>query len=76
MEAGTPAPSPSTAPGPLPPGMGTTGMLGPTRRPSEPVSAGIGQPRIFPRDPDALLRAVYRMYPHPDIARLLPPPRG
>ena len=73
MEAGA---SPSSAPAPsggggLPPEM-MNGILGPTRRPSEPVNAGLGEPRIFPRDPDMLLRAIYQQYPHPDIARLLP----
>jgi hypothetical protein len=26
---------------------------------------------ILPNDPDVLLRELYRIYPHPDIARLL-----
>lgn len=66
--AGSGAPPSGGAGGPFP-----TGMLGPTRFPNEPVSAGVTEPQVIPRDPDALLRAIYQKYPHPDIARLLPP---
>jgi hypothetical protein len=33
--------------------------------------SGLAQPSIIPDDPDLLLRALYQLYPSPDIARLL-----
>lgn len=64
---------PPAASGGLPPGI-ANGILGPTQRPTEPVTAGLpsGPDRqIFPDDPDQLLRAIYQRYPHPDIGRFL-----
>ena len=54
------------APGPRPPQ-----VFGPTERPSEPLSAGLRAGPILPDDPDVLLRALYWIYPHPDILRLM-----
>ena len=62
--------SPSGAPSPLPANL-ANGILGPTQRPTEPVTAGLGEPQVIPRDPDMLIREMYRRYPHPDIGRLL-----
>lgn len=65
---GAPAASPPSATG----AGDFTGLRGPTQLPDVPVGHGIDQPpRIIPRDPDAMLRAIYQMYPHPDIARLI-----
>lgn len=69
------APGGGGAPIPLPgPGEGgplPNGILGPTAFPNEPITAGLDQPKVLPRDPDDLLRAIYQKYPHPDIGRLL-----
>jgi hypothetical protein len=46
-------------------------VFGPTERPSEPLSAGLRAGPILPDDPDVLLRALYGIYPHPDILRLM-----
>jgi len=54
-------------------------VFGPTARPSEPVTAGAqlgpgvspGGPGLVPDDPDQLIRAIYAVYPHPEILRLL-----
>jgi hypothetical protein len=46
--------------------------FGPTERPSEPITAGLRPgPAILGDDPELVLRALYSLYPHPDIARLL-----
>lgn len=45
-------------------------VFAPTRRPGESITQGLGQGEIIPDDPDVLLRALYRILPHPDIARL------
>ena len=47
------------------------GVFGPTQRPGEPISTGLGGGMIVPEDPDVLLRALWQVYPHPDIARLI-----
>lgn len=64
------APGPSL-PGPEEGGPLPQGILGPTAFPNEPITAGLDEPKVLPRDPDDLLRALYQKYPHPDIARLL-----
>jgi len=63
-----------------PPGM-VEGAFGPTRASNEPITAGApmgegpgpsaGQQNPLMNDPDMMLRAIYRAYPHPDIARML-----
>lgn len=63
---GVPASSPPSAAAEF------AGILGPTQRPNEPVGlVPSNEPRVIPRDPDALLRAIYQLYPHPDINRLI-----
>jgi hypothetical protein len=37
-----------------------------------PMPVAPSSRQIIPEDPNTLLRALYRIYPHPDIARLLP----
>ena len=56
----------------------TGGAFGPTARASEPITAGapLGPGPgpagpTPPRDPDMLVRALYRMTRHPDLERLL-----
>lgn len=58
----------------------TGGVFGPTERPGEPPTSGapLGpgrSPEPIPtpaqEDPDLMLRAIYSVFPHPDIARLL-----
>lgn len=79
-------PAPPSAPpepmGPIPAGaMG--GLASPTNRPQEPITAGIDE-RAMQRmqasqqnrpqtgqDFEGTLRALYSIYPHPDIERLL-----
>lgn len=65
--------------GPAPPGL-VEGAFAATQRPNEPLTAGSPEgpgrtPRAgatpLERDPDLLLRAMYRRYPHPDLERLL-----
>jgi hypothetical protein len=72
------APLPNTMPTPAGPGRGPglapvgPSVFGPTARPNEPVTAGLRSgPAILGDDPDVVLRALYRLFPHPDIARLL-----
>lgn len=58
---------PGAAPVPVGPS-----VFGPSTRPNEPVTAGLRSgPAIMGDDPDAVLRALYQLFPHPDIARLL-----
>ena len=48
-------------------------IFGPTGRPNEPVTQGLGnQGLINPDDPDMMLKAIYQVFPHPSLARLLP----
>jgi nucleoid-associated protein YgaU len=50
----------------------TLNAFGPTARPGEPVTRGLpGTNQIVADDPDVLLRALYAVYPHPDIQRLI-----
>lgn len=71
---GRPSPGPSAGGGSAPPVVpAPVDVFGPSQRPAAP--RGMPQqemgPDILPEDPDMLLRAIYRQYPHPDIARLL-----
>jgi len=51
--------------------------FGPTARPFESPTAGLaGQNQIIPDDPDELLKILYGIHPHPDLARLLNPYQG
>lgn len=79
---GPPAASPTpgaegAAGGPAPPMPGTlTGLTAPSQRPNEPIEAGFDPEFVPPQpmieqDPDLLLRALYQVYPHEDIRRLL-----
>lgn len=71
MQSGTPAPSRGSA------GAGVTGpppdIFGATARPSEPATAGTNrnQMTVLPPDSNALLRVIYNVYPHPEIAKLI-----
>jgi hypothetical protein len=68
---------PATPSGGPPAGAGGQGLppmdvFGPTSRPGESPTAGIGQEGLFsPEDPDLPIRIMYQMYPHPSLARLL-----
>ena len=51
-------------------------VFGPTQRPNEPITAGVGigagsGPMVEPNDPMLLLQAMYSVLPHPAIARLM-----
>ncbi len=48
-----------------------TGVFGPTERPLESNSANNMDPTLIENSPDAVLRAMYRVYPTPHIARLI-----
>ena len=48
-----------------------TGVFGPTERPLESNSANNMDPTAIENSPDAVLRAMYRVYPTPHIARLI-----
>ena len=69
--AASPNGSPAGAPSP--------NVFGPSQRPDEPITAGAnlgpgqspGTVSVLPEDPDQLIRAIYAMYPHPEILRLL-----
>ena len=72
LAAGGPPSSAGGAPagggGPMPP----MDIFGPTSRPGEPPTAGLGQEGLYsPEDPDLPIRIMYQMYPHPSLARLL-----
>ena len=47
--------------------------FGPTQRPNESNSAGVGTPATNPMvaDPQAVLRILYGQFPHPAIRRLI-----
>lgn len=52
--------------------------FGPTERPNEPITAGMRlgpgrtpQATFLEPDPDTMLKAMYRVYPHPRIAQLM-----
>ena len=67
-----PTPAPSGA-GAVRPG-DLTPLNAPTQRPGEPVTAGLpkqGQMNPLGPDPDFILRALYSVYPHPDLLRLM-----
>lgn len=55
----------------------TEGIFGPTRRPDEPVTAGIPMgagtdgTNLLPTDPVEFARAVFHLAPSPDLQRLL-----
>lgn len=67
--ASPPSQSPSQAGVAAVPG----GVFGPTQRPAESPLTGIQGPRRIPDDPNQILRMLYEIYPHPDIARLIDP---
>ncbi len=52
-----------------PPGGG--GVFGPTERPTEPLAAPSGAENPMANDPQATLRLLYSVMPHPNIKRLL-----
>ena len=60
---------------PAGPAASPASVFAPTQRPGEPPLTGVGTPQgqaqLLPPDHNALLRAIYAQYPHPDIARLL-----
>lgn len=69
--AGPPAASQAAAAGGLPADPAAA-LFAPTARPGESNLAGLGQGNDFiADDPDLLLKAIYTVYPHPDILRLL-----
>lgn len=53
------------------------GIFGPSTQPNQPLTAGNplgagpGDPSVLPEDPDMLLRALYSIYPHPAILKLM-----
>lgn len=59
-------PSPAASPAASSPAID---LAAPT--PGRTIAQPPRQRRIVQDDPDALLRALYRVYPHPDIGRLL-----
>ena len=62
-------PAPQGAGGPLPP----LDVFGPTGRPNESPTQGLANQGAFNQDdPDMMLKAIYQMFPHPSLARLLP----
>lgn len=61
--------SPSSTP--VLPAMGG-GVFGPSERPSEPITQGIPrQAQGMKPDADAMLRELYRQFPHPQILALI-----
>lgn len=74
-EAASPA-SGASPPGAVPTG-GPLSVFGPTERPFEPMTAGLPfGPGAGPQGPDvadadALLRVLYSILPHPELARLM-----
>lgn len=75
-------PSPGGSPagaGPRGPRLPGGGAFGPSAMPSQPMTAGMQQQRIFPPDPDVMLRGAAEASRsltqdgsiHPDLARLL-----
>ena len=67
------SPPPGEAPGGAASLPFAQGIGGPTQRPGEPITAGLPgqQSKVLARDPDALIRYLYSLYPHPSIQRLL-----
>lgn len=63
---------PASGPPPIQPG-GLLPLDAPTTRPDEPITAGLyDQPQpLTPDDPHETLRAIYAVFPHEDIRRLL-----
>ena len=58
--------------GPQPAGGAPVGVFGPTRRPMESPSAGMGPNQdAIASNPQAALRVLYSRFPHPSIARLI-----
>jgi len=45
--------------------------FGPTERPAEDPMMGVGQPSPMAQNPQATLRALYAVMPHPNIKRML-----
>ena len=47
------------------------GVFGPTNRPTEPLTAPSGMENPMANDPQATLRLLYSVMPHPNIKRLI-----
>ena len=72
MASGGPtAPGQPTAQGPSPDAAMGGGVFGPTERPNEPLAAPSGMENPMANDPQATLRLLYSVMPHPNIRRLL-----
>lgn len=66
------APLAAARPSPLDLIPGGPAVFGPTTRPDEPQTTGlISEPSILPDDPDAVVRALYQIYPHPHLLKLM-----
>jgi hypothetical protein len=61
--------SPTTAPPSAPPVPG--GVFGPTERPNEPPTAGIAGAQTPVPNTDDALRALYSVFPHPQLLQLI-----
>jgi len=58
--------------GPSGAGLPPIDVFGPTGRPNEPMTAGIGdESLVSPEDPDMMLKAIIEVFPHPSLQRLL-----
>jgi hypothetical protein len=73
--AAAPNPIPQGAAGqalpPPGPDIGPASLFAPTGQPNMPIVGGQQGPRIIPPDPDMVLRQMFTVFPHPDIARLM-----
>ena len=47
------------------------GAFGPTQRPTEPLGAPSAMANPMAADPQATLRMLYSVFPHPNIKKLL-----
>ena len=47
------------------------GVFGPTERPNEPIDAGTPMENPIAADPQATLRILYSVFPHPNIKLLM-----
>lgn len=71
LQAGPPRPTGQGTVAPA--GLPMPNVFAPTNRPAEPPTAGATarRDRVLPQDSNALLRVIYNVYPHPEIARLI-----